>query len=157
MRLPHKKSPWFAEKYDPAPEFQNLRTRVRKEGWRGRIDTFLMDLEAGKYDLDPKEQESVGAEPTSTQNGDHGISNGADEGKGQEDDMQFGMYGDDDPTEQDVNKTETNGKGHSQDSRKAPGRGEEVSLMPEGPQKIVDSSVLVPINIGTLTKLPLFS
>jgi hypothetical protein len=49
----HRKSPWFAEKYDPAPEMEALRQRVRKEGWKGRVQTFLNDLEMGKFDPSP--------------------------------------------------------------------------------------------------------
>jgi hypothetical protein len=55
--------PWFAEKYDPAPEFQALRTRVRKEGWKGRLDTFLLDLESGKFDPHLTEPESEDLSP----------------------------------------------------------------------------------------------
>lgn len=88
----HRKSPWFAEKYDP--EFQNLRFRVRKEGWKGRINMFLDDLESGKFDptdfssstneTDELEQPSspaaatgVGAKETSSNNNENTIeSNG---------------------------------------------------------------------------------
>ena len=51
----HRKSPWFAEKYDPTPELQAMRMRVRKSGWRGRMDTFILDLESGKFDPDLSE------------------------------------------------------------------------------------------------------
>ncbi|VDC04076.1 unnamed protein product [Peniophora sp. CBMAI 1063] len=46
----HRKSPWFAEKYDPAPEFAYLRARIRKEGWRGRLAAFVQDLASGRFD-----------------------------------------------------------------------------------------------------------
>ncbi|KAH8829755.1 hypothetical protein DL96DRAFT_1590281 [Flagelloscypha sp. PMI_526] len=46
----HRKSPWFSEKYDPDKKFQDMRARVRKEGWQGRIDVFLNDLENGVLD-----------------------------------------------------------------------------------------------------------
>ena len=46
----HRKSPWFAEKYDPAPEFAYLRARTRKEGWRGRLSAFVQDLASGRFD-----------------------------------------------------------------------------------------------------------
>ncbi|KAI0313252.1 hypothetical protein OF83DRAFT_1165659 [Amylostereum chailletii] len=46
----HRKSPWFAEKYDPNPEFVYLRKRVRKEGWKGKLAAFLVNLEAGQFD-----------------------------------------------------------------------------------------------------------
>ena len=71
----HRKSPWFAEKYDPAPEFQALRTRVRKVGWRGRMDAFVMDLESGKFDPDLSD---LVAETVSKENadGESGATNG---------------------------------------------------------------------------------
>ena len=37
-----RKLPWFAEKYDTAPEFQAMRTRVRKSGCKGRMDAFIL-------------------------------------------------------------------------------------------------------------------
>jgi len=46
----HRKSPWFAEKYDPSAQYAYLRKRVRKEGWRGRLNTFLENLDAGLFD-----------------------------------------------------------------------------------------------------------
>lgn len=46
----HRKSPWFAEKYDPAPEFAYLRARTRKEGWRGRLAAFVQDVASGRFD-----------------------------------------------------------------------------------------------------------
>ncbi len=46
----HRKSPWFAEKYDPSAQYAYLRKRVRKEGWRGRLNTFLESLDAGLFD-----------------------------------------------------------------------------------------------------------
>jgi len=48
----HRKAPWFQERYDPAPVFENLRKRVRKRGWQGKVHQFLVDLEDGKYDPD---------------------------------------------------------------------------------------------------------
>lgn len=46
----HIKSPWFNEKYNPASPFVNLRRRVRREGWLGRINLFLHSLEEGSFD-----------------------------------------------------------------------------------------------------------
>lgn len=60
----HKKSPWFAEKYDPNPEYAALRTRVRKVGWKGRLNSFLHDLEAGKFDLNQPHTNGVEVKPT---------------------------------------------------------------------------------------------
>ncbi|KAH7102977.1 hypothetical protein BKA62DRAFT_616893 [Auriculariales sp. MPI-PUGE-AT-0066] len=48
----HRKAPWFQERYDPAPIFENLRKRIRKRGWQGRLQQFLSDLEDGKFDPD---------------------------------------------------------------------------------------------------------
>lgn len=60
----HKKSPWFAEKYDPSPEYVNLRKRVRKEGWKGRLNAFLFDLESGRFDPDFQEHIPAEAPPS---------------------------------------------------------------------------------------------
>jgi len=53
----HKGSSWFIERYDPAPEYATQRARVRCEGWTGKPEAFLHDLEEGKWDpevtLDP--------------------------------------------------------------------------------------------------------
>src|SRR5258708_37034565 len=59
----HRKSPWFFEKYDPAPDFENIRMRVRKEGWKGRLSAFFHDLELGQFDPDFNEPESVPSSP----------------------------------------------------------------------------------------------
>ncbi|TFK74358.1 hypothetical protein BDN72DRAFT_789083 [Pluteus cervinus] len=146
----HRKSPWFAEKYDPAPEFVNLRTRIRKEGWRGRIDAFLVDLENGKFDPDLNETE---AEPTSPVKesavGDHasGETNGAgtnaEDPKHGDDDIQFPVDGDDDPVDTDAGRQDTNGKA-LQDSKRG-SRGEEVSAQPEGNQVMIRT---IPPDIG---------
>lgn len=49
----HIKSPWFNEKYNPSTPFVNLRLRVRRDGWKGLIDKFLLELEEGKHDPAP--------------------------------------------------------------------------------------------------------
>ncbi|KAJ6627363.1 hypothetical protein B0H10DRAFT_1994098 [Mycena sp. CBHHK59/15] len=120
----HRKSPWFSEKYDPAPGFQRLRRRVRKEGWKDRVNTFLLDLEAGKFDpdLNEPEVESPTKENGAT-NGEGGVSesvsnpNGtaapiSEEPKasGDDDEMQFNMNTEDDPAETDTNRADANGK-----------------------------------------------
>ncbi|KIJ26976.1 hypothetical protein M422DRAFT_55259 [Sphaerobolus stellatus SS14] len=62
----HIKFPWFNEKYNPAPEYVNLRNRVRKDGWKGRPEQFLKDIEEGKYD--PETQAEADAVETAAEN-----------------------------------------------------------------------------------------
>ncbi|KAF4602127.1 ssk1 response regulator receiver [Pleurotus pulmonarius] len=148
----HKKSPWFAEKYDPAPEFANLRLRVRKEGWKGRIDAFLLDLESSKFDPDSQEsaQQSSPTVDNSTNGEQGGDTNGAgDEGKvnGADDEMQFAMDGDEDAGDPDAAKPESNGKSLPQDARRMLNRGEEISTMPEGNQVTIRT---IPPDIGRM-------
>jgi hypothetical protein len=129
----HKKSPWFWEKYDPSPEFQKLRTRVRKEGWKGRIQTFLNDLESGKFDPEVNEPESE--QPSSpakenVANADSAMDGGEDIKPAVDDDMQFNIEGD----EEEPARAETNGK--SNETRRG-NRGEEVSVPTEGNQVMI--------------------
>lgn len=150
----HRKSPWFAEKYDPALELQNLRTRVRKDGWKGRLGTFLVDLENGKFDPDLNEPETESTasvkEIANTQSvsGDaNGTSHSAttEETKpvAGDDDMQFNIDADDDAADNDANRQDANGK-VSQDPRRA-NRGEEVSVLPDGNQVMIRT---IPPDIG---------
>ncbi|KAG6816871.1 hypothetical protein H0H87_002192 [Tephrocybe sp. NHM501043] len=143
----HRKSPWFAEKYDPSPEMQNLRLRVRKQGWKGRLDTFLLDLESGKYDPDLNEpelppspvKENVANGESSTETNGHGEemkSSGAD------DDMQFNVDADEDAGDHDTSRNDANGRGAAD---KRSNRGEEVSVMPEGNQVMIRT---IPPDIG---------
>ncbi|EJU06075.1 hypothetical protein DACRYDRAFT_19390 [Dacryopinax primogenitus] len=46
----HKASSWFIERYDPSPEYVSQRARIRLEGWTGKPEAFLHDLEEGKWD-----------------------------------------------------------------------------------------------------------
>lgn len=151
----HRKSPWFAEKYDPAPEFVQLRARVRKAGWRGRLDTFLLDLEAGKFDPDVNELEQEleqSGNKESTTNGElvqagtsdapdnNVIPTSADEqktGMGADDEMQFAV-------EQDEDAGDTNGK-QQDDSKRQTSRGEELAVPPEGNQVMIRT---IPPDIG---------
>ncbi len=137
----HRKSPWFAERYDPAPEFENLRLRVRKEGWKGRLNNFLHDLESGKFDpdlnepeLDPSSPTKDGAEGTNVE----GVSAG-EEPKPTDDDIQFNVEADDD----DPLRAEANGK--SFHDKRNINRGEEVSVPPEGNQVMIRT---IPPDIG---------
>ncbi|KZT35530.1 hypothetical protein SISSUDRAFT_1025265 [Sistotremastrum suecicum HHB10207 ss-3] len=144
----HKKSPWFAEKYDPSPEFTNLRNRVRKEGWRGRLANFLLELEEGKHDPEiapaasddappkdpvPAQTETLKAEPS---NGDADVKPNLDE------DAPYGMDAEEDNHENE-NKEETNGK--AQNENKKPMRSDEVSVLPEGNEVMIRT---IPPDIG---------
>lgn len=148
----HRKSPWFAEKYDPAPEFQQLRMRVRKEGWKGRIDAFLLDLESGKFDPDLNESDSsettsqvkegaANGNPPSTEESKPAPTTSAD------DDMQFNMEVEDDggDNEAGANRAEANGKPFVDADPKRPSRGEEISVPPEGNQVMIRT---IPPDIG---------
>lgn len=148
----HRKSPWFAEKYDPAPEYQSLRLRVRKDGWKGRQDGFLLDLESGKFDPDLNEPESETKESIVNGEGTTSDANGTapavavDDVKGGDDDMQFGVEVDEEPGENEPSRaetTETNGKSSS-DKRNI-NRGEEISVPPEGNQVMIRT---IPPDIG---------
>ncbi|EPT02795.1 hypothetical protein FOMPIDRAFT_1022699 [Fomitopsis schrenkii] len=153
----HRKSPWFAEKYDPSPEFVALRQRVRKIGWRGRMDTFLMDLEAGKFDPGLHEPEPEPASPAkeSASNGDTSRSgaeatatSSAEETKpnanagSAEDDMQFNVEPEDDTGDQEANRHDPS-KPSADNRRNA--RGEEYSVPPDGNQVMIRT---IPPDIG---------
>lgn len=121
----HRKSPWFAEKYSPAPEFVALRARIRRIGWRGRLDTFLMDLETGKFDPDFNEPDPEGSSSVmeSNTNGDSAMNGAetstiaADEelkpnGNG-DDEMQFNVEVEDENGDQDAGRIDSNGRAGS--------------------------------------------
>ncbi len=143
----HKSFPWFNEKYNPSSPFVNLRYRVRREGWDGRIDKFIRELEEGKYDpafetnRDEKEiLDSVTANPS---NGDSEMSAMVDEPKGDE----AAEVDEDPPTVE--NAAELNGNGKRPESP-SPAEGtkmrdEEISVMPEGNQVLIRT---IPPDIG---------
>ncbi|KAI6128407.1 hypothetical protein EDD16DRAFT_1548420 [Pisolithus croceorrhizus] len=135
----HRKSPWFAEKYDPSPEFVALRRRVRKEGWRGKLDAFLHDLEAGKYDPDLNESESeLPVTKESNTSGGPGDGTAPEEAKNAaDDDMQFNMDAEEDAA------AEVNGRVFVDNKRG--NRGEEISVLPEGNQVMIRT---IPPDIG---------
>lgn len=147
----HKKSPWFAEKYDPSPEFQTLRMRVRKEGWRGRVDNFLHDLESGKFDPDLSEPEPEPSSPVSADNTTAEVNGtippaAADDTKqvgGGDDEMQFAVDADEEPGDNDASRPDANGKLTSEGKRHS--RGEEASVLPEGNQVMIRT---IPPDIG---------
>ncbi|KAJ6567356.1 hypothetical protein DFH09DRAFT_1034534 [Mycena vulgaris] len=157
----HRKSPWFSEKYDPAPEFQSLRKRVRKEGWKDRIDTFLLDLEAGKFDPDltePQPESPVkengaangeGSESVANPNGTAAPISEEPKPGGDDDEMQFNMNAEEDHTEADTNRVDANGKSaiNNNNNNKRTDRGDEVSVMPEGNQVMIRT---IPPDIGRI-------
>lgn len=83
----HRKNPWFLEKYGLEDEYVNLRKRTRKHGLRGRIATFLDDLELGEYDPDLAPEPAQEAEPPSPikeeANGHDGLDDNKDDQDGQ--------------------------------------------------------------------------
>lgn len=159
----HRKSPWFVEKYDPAPEFVNLRSKTRREGWKGRESTFLFDIEAGKFDPDfnesvpeaepnspAKENPTNGESTNMTEpNGNNSAPASADEPKagGGDDEMQFNMdaeeEGADNVADNDISRVEANGKQSGKNERVT--RGEEISVPPEGNQVMIRT---IPPDIG---------
>ncbi|WAQ91949.1 hypothetical protein PtA15_15A342 [Puccinia triticina] len=42
---------WFREKYQPGPEFEELRQRLRKKGREGKVEGFISRLEKGDLDI----------------------------------------------------------------------------------------------------------
>ncbi|KAF7313404.1 hypothetical protein HMN09_00496300 [Mycena chlorophos] len=145
----HKKSPWFNEKYNPSDEHQNLRKRVRKEGWAGRLATFLSDLEDGKFDPDltesaSKENGNAPAEPEAGAETSNGVATApliSEDVKLEDDDMQFNMAVEEDPTDADMNRAEAGKKRGVMLSD----RGEELAVMPEGNQVMIRT---IPPDIG---------
>ncbi|KAI0047290.1 hypothetical protein FA95DRAFT_1559257 [Auriscalpium vulgare] len=162
----HRKSPWFAEKYDPAPEFAQLRMRIRKEGWKGRTNLFLDKLEAGEFDpnfdnliADPsstskesvkKENPDVGDAMKEESIADNGVAP-VDEAIKAEEEVAA------DGEEDGGDKGEANGRGD--DAKR--NRGDEVAVMPEGNQVMIrtippDIGRVKLETLGTLHRLPGF-
>lgn len=138
----HRKSPWFFEKYDPAPDFENIRMRVRKEGWKGRLNAFFRDLELGHFDPDFNEPESVPSSPAKDTGEAANIDGNAatgDDPKPAFDDMQDNVEGDDDEPA----RADANGRGSY--DKKNINRGEEMSVPPEGNQVMIRT---IPPDIG---------
>ncbi|KAI0773972.1 hypothetical protein C8Q74DRAFT_1368496 [Fomes fomentarius] len=160
----HRKSPWFTEKYEPGPEFQNMRIRVRKSGWKGKMDAFILDLESGKFDPDLSEPVPESASPVKeNSNGDAAATNGAG-GEGSttedvkpsvtaDDEMQFNVE-----AEEDAGGDETN-RASSDKNRRGANRGEELAVPPEGNQVMIRT---IPPDIGrakleeSISKIPGF-
>lgn len=159
----HRKSPWFAEKYDPATEYVNLRTKTRKEGWKGRESTFLLDLDAGKFDPDfndpvaepeptsPMNEDPQSGENTaSATNGNGAAAPATEDAKPStgDDEMQFNMDAEgeagDDAADNETTKVEANGKSSANKGERFT-RGEEMSVPPEGNQVMIRT---IPPDIG---------
>ncbi|ETW84534.1 hypothetical protein HETIRDRAFT_35037 [Heterobasidion irregulare TC 32-1] len=141
----HRKSPWFAEKYDPSPEFVTLRKRVRKDGWRGRLNAFIDDLEAGKFDPDVNQAASEPASFTK-EDGDTTFEDADADGVAPTDEKAVEnavLDGDDEGGDNEGGKVETNGKGFLDAKRN--NRGEEMSVLPEGNQVMIRT---IPPDIG---------
>lgn len=143
----HRKSPWFAEKYDPSPPYQMLRARIRKEGWRGRLVTFLHELESGKFDSDLNESEPKSPVKDAPANGEPKDSNGATESK-VDDELQTNPDVDFDPfLDLDLSR-DLNGKSDNKRSNKRDwDRGEEIAVRPEGNQIMIRT---IPPDIGRI-------
>ncbi|KAI0069110.1 hypothetical protein BV25DRAFT_1818065 [Artomyces pyxidatus] len=152
----HRKSPWFAEKYDPAPEYEQLRKRIRKEGWKGRANAFLLTLEAGEFD--PPLDNSV-AEPTSPAKeivpkeeadiNDTVKEEPTDAGNGlgpNDESMKVEEDGAPDADDDGGDKGEVNGKA-SDDAKRNNGRGDEIAVYPEGHQVMIRT---IPPDIGRI-------
>jgi SERRATE/Ars2, N-terminal domain len=146
----HRKSPWFAEKYDPSAQYAYLRKRVRKEGWRGRLNIFLENLDAGMFDLQPgdlyqpasaKQSMTIKKEePKDDQEvlADHDGLAPVDESMKVDDDVVVEV-------EDDGDKLDANGKGTENGRKDSRDRGEEVSVAPEGHQVMIRT---IPPDIG---------
>ncbi len=119
--------------------------RVRKEGWKGRLNTFLHDLEQGKFDPDFNEpDEPEPSSPDKETEGANVDSTVATTGappdlKPGDYDNAFNVEGDDD----DPSRADANGKASS--DKRMPNRGDEVSVAPEGNQVMIRT---IPPDIG---------
>lgn len=147
----HRKSPWFAEKYDPSAQYAYLRKRVRKEGWRDRLNTFLENLDAGLFDpqsgnlyqpSSPAKQ-SVTLKKEETKEDqealpDHDGLAPVDESMKVDEDVIVDV-------EEDGDKLDANGKSLENGKRDNRDRGEEVSVAPEGHQIMIRT---IPPDIG---------
>lgn len=118
--------------------------RVRKEGWKGRINTFLHDLESGKFDPDLRESEAEPSSPVKeTSNGDAAVAEDTKAIPNADDDMPFNVDADDDAADHDTNRHDVNGK-PGNDNRRS-NRGDEVSVPAEGNQVMIRT---IPPDIG---------
>ena len=122
---------------------------MRKEGWKGRLNAFLHDLESGKFDPDLNESEPEPTSPIkeSVSNGDASKeTNGAAaaEDAKADDDIQFNVDADDETGDNDASR---DAGGKSMNDYKRSNRGEEISVMPEGNQVMIRT---IPPDIGRI-------
>ncbi|KAI0002946.1 hypothetical protein BJV74DRAFT_876354 [Russula compacta] len=136
----HRKSPWFAEKYDPSAQYAYLRKRVRKEGWRGRLNTFLENLDGGLFDPQSGNlyQPSSPAKDDQEAQPDHDGLAPVDESMKVDEDVIIEV-------EEEGDKLDANGKGVENGKKDSRDRGEEVSVAPEGHQVMIRT---IPPDIG---------
>ena len=136
----HKRSPWFAERYDPA--LADLRSRVRKVGWRGRVNQFVIDLENGKFDAPNVDEAEIAEtkERSIPPEDAAGPSDAVDASIRNDDEFGMGPEGEDDgPGNAADSKPDTNGNVGLRESKN------EVSVMPEGNQVMIRT---IPPDIG---------
>ena len=116
------------------------------------MDSFLHDLESGKFDLDLSEPEPEPSSPVSTDNTTVEVNGtvppivGDDtkQAAGGDDEMQFVVDADEDPGDNDTGRPDAaNGKSTSDSKRH--NRGEEASALPEGNQVMIRT---IPPDIG---------
>ena len=112
----------------------NLRTRVRREGWKGRTEQFLKDLEDGKFDPKPEPDPSVKEEALPA--GDEKPPVNLEDMDAVDEDVP--ENGPDSPT-----KSESNGKALPQHGRQP--REDDVLVTPEGNQIAIRT---IPPDIG---------
>ncbi|KAK7061319.1 hypothetical protein R3P38DRAFT_2828809 [Favolaschia claudopus] len=119
----HRRSPWFAEKYDPAKEYDDLRKRRCQR--RACLRPAPTNGNAAPISEEPK-------------------------AGGDDDEMQFNMNVDEDlPADTDANRLDANGKNASNaaNNKRSSDRGDEVSVMPEGNQVMIRT---IPPDIGRM-------
>lgn len=124
---------------------------MRKEGWNGRLQTFIFELESGKFDPEVSNTETTQPGSPNKEDGldvERILKSSADgspavETRKAEDDMQFNVEADDDVGDADAIRIENNGK--IQDDSRRPLRGDEVSAPPEGNQVMIRT---IPPDIG---------
>ncbi|KZT62144.1 hypothetical protein CALCODRAFT_490328 [Calocera cornea HHB12733] len=152
----HKASSWFIERYDPAPEYASQRARVRCEGWTGKPEAFLHDLEEGKWDpevtLDPPaapEEEAEHKHENGVKDDHEDVAmDGEQPAKAEAEELvspvkeEAGEDKEDKPDVTEGPKPETNGSGAGPDRRGKDGRPRippelSVDVQPEGNQLLI--------------------